>query len=605
MPWGKGSIRPAPSTFVSMLTFGVADGFELRSIEWQGGLTAVSRMPDPAERADSGEGVASDDSVDQPRRRMDLGSGVSASDAARVTLADREATSTSQLSASLGSRPSTVATEIGTVVFSESDRGDARNTWEREVFGIGNSTPRKAIGHISGLSRGRRIDLIIKYRADCRPIDRPMTGTRGPWNADTDLRSIRLLSTHREAVRPQGRLRFEVTSEDGVRKYLVVAEDDGWSCDCEFWQDRRTPCKHIVAVVRWLDPDPPRYQSELPADRSPRLRHTDWPTYDKAQQIEHLEFDKLLWNLLSVVPERLTPLGRRGRRPVSLRTQILMAVRKVHLKHPSREAWGLITQLNEAGGGFLGKVPNYSVPCRFLNTGSSTAILTRLIEYSGSVLREIEDDEPVAIDSSGFSTSTRGSYFTEHYAPERRHRFVKAHLAVGVKTHAVLSARITDEHGADSPLFLPLLRSVVGTGRQPTSVVADKAYLSRANLEGADALGVNPFIPFKVNSRGHSNGAHMWNRKYHEFLSRRDEFDAAYHKRSNVETVFSAIKQKLGEPLLSRTELARLNETLAKVVAYNVWKVIFHSTRLGLDPGPLAMRHRPRPPPDAAAEVAA
>jgi hypothetical protein len=75
--------------------------------------------------------------------------------------------------------------------------------------------------------------------------------------------------------------------------------------------------------------------------------------------------------------------------------------------------------------------------------------------------------------------------------------------------------------------------------------------------------------------------------EYHEFELKRDEFDAAYHQRSNVESTFSAIKRKLGEPLLSRTPMARFAELLAKMVAYNVGVVIHQAELHGLSPDPL------------------
>lgn len=41
-----------------------------------------------------------------------------------------------------------------------------------------------------------------------------------------------------------------------------------------------------------------------------------------------------------------------------------------------------------------------------------------------------------------------------------------------------------------------------------------------------------------------------------------------------VEAVISAIKRKLGEPLLSKDPIARVNELLAKLLAYNIGVVI-------------------------------
>ena len=129
------------------------------------------------------------------------------------------------------------------------------------------------------------------------------------------------------------------------------------------------------------------------------------------------------------------------------------------------------------------------------------------------------------------------------------------------------------------------------------------AYLSRANLAVAEELGIDPFVPFKSNSRGLAKGSPIWNRKYHEFQLRRDEFDLAYHQRSNVEATFSAIKRKLGEPLLSKGNFARFNELLAKILAYNIGVVIAQAERHGLDPSPTTFIPKV-PPADPSAAVA-
>jgi transposase len=381
-------------------------------------------------------------------------------------------------------------------------------------------------------------------------------------------------------------LRFRVRSSDGTKAYEVVADVDGWSCECPEWLDRKTPCKHILETVIWLDPNPPPLHEQAVEPSKPTYTQPDWGAYDRGQQLEHEVFDRYLWDLVGGLHETPWPRAKRGRPVIPLRTQVMMAVRKVHLNQSTRRARGLLVALNQDGKGLLARVPNYSVPSRFFNRPLAAQVLVELIERSGLVLRDIEDAGTVAIDSSGFSTSTMGSYFTEKYAPERRHGFVKAHLAVGVKSHIVLAVRVTDEHRGDSPQFLPLLRRLSDVGHTPHRVAADKAYLSRENLTGADSLGIEPFIPFKVNSRGLARGSPMWNRKYHEFQLRRDEFDAAYHQRSNVESTFSAIKRKLGEPLLSKTTFARLNELLAKILAYNVGVVISQAQLHGLEPSP-------------------
>ncbi len=71
---------------------------------------------------------------------------------------------------------------------------------------------------------------------------------------------------------------------------------------------------------------------------------------------------------------------------------------------------------------------------------------------------------------------------------------------------------------------------------------------------------------------------------FHYFNLRRDEFLGHYHKRSNVESVFSAMKRKLGDAVRSRTDTAMKNEVLAKVVCHNLMCLIQEWYELGIDP---------------------
>jgi hypothetical protein len=50
----------------------------------------------------------------------------------------------------------------------------------------------------------------------------------------------------------------------------------------------------------------------------------------------------------------------------------------------------------------------------------------------------------------------------------------------------------------------------------------------------------------------------------------RDEFLASYHRRSNAETTFSAMKRKFGDIIRSKTPVAQRNELLLKVLCHNI-----------------------------------
>lgn len=72
----------------------------------------------------------------------------------------------------------------------------------------------------------------------------------------------------------------------------------------------------------------------------------------------------------------------------------------------------------------------------------------------------------------------------------------------------------------------------------------------------------------------------MW----HLFWFKRDEFLKNYHRRSNVESTFSAIKRKFGGSVRSKDFVAQTNEVLCKVLAFNLTVLIQEMHERGIDP---------------------
>jgi hypothetical protein len=426
--------------------------------------------------------------------------------------------------------------------------------------------------------------------------------------ADTrELRAIDLLESPHGSVERLDELTYRVRSSTGRGFYRVRRKGGLWTCECGDWEERHLPCKHIIAVGRSKDPDPPTLVEVIPDGVVERYSQ-DWPAYDAAQQAEHPMFDALLWDLLEQVPEPESPPGKRGRKPISLRTQLLVAVKKVHLVESCRRVRGLLGTIYAGGHGILPKVPNYAIPSRLFNRPETTALLVDLIRKSSVIFAPLEDSGTVAIDSTGFCTSQMGSYCTEKHDPFRKHGWVKAHVVVGVQTHGVLEVRVTDEHGADYNQFAPIIRNLVERDFPLKEVCADKAYSGRSNYALAEELGFNLYAPFKSmdtgrsSNRGHSakNGrgatSRLWKKMFHLFQLHRDEWEPKYHPRSNVEATFSAIKRKMGEPLLSKNPTARLNELLAKLLAYNIGVIVHEIFEHGIDPGVTGVaRPAPRP----------
>ena len=68
-------------------------------------------------------------------------------------------------------------------------------------------------------------------------------------------------------------------------------------------------------------------------------------------------------------------------------------------------------------------------------------------------------------------------------------------------------------------------------------VSADKGYSSLENHDAIAKVGATPYIAFKANATGEKGG--LFQKMYHYYQYKRDEFLAFYHKRSNVESTFN------------------------------------------------------------------
>jgi transposase len=76
----------------------------------------------------------------------------------------------------------------------------------------------------------------------------------------------------------------------------------------------------------------------------------------------------------------------------------------------------------------------------------------------------------------------------------------------------------------------------------------------------------------------------VWSRMYGYFMCHRDEFLEHYHKRSNAETAFAAIKGKFGDSLRSKSDVGQINEALCKVLCHNLCVLVWVMHELSVQP---------------------
>ncbi len=362
-----------------------------------------------------------------------------------------------------------------------------------------------------------------------------------------------------------------VKSESG-RGYYRVSEE--FACTCPDFENHKAICKHSYAVRYFL-------QAETPQGiKIGRVRLTypqAWSAYNAAQTSELTLFDELLKDLVKEIDE---PTYTFGRPTLPLREQVFCSIQKVYSQLSSRRAVSLFGNAEKKGQ--IKQVPNFNQVSTLLKNPETTALLMKLVTLSASPMKAVETE--FAVDSTGFKTTCFTQYAEEKYKLGREHKWLKAHACVGVKTNVVTSVEITEEYGADCPQFPVLVQATANGGFQVKEVSADKAYLSRDNFEAVNAVGGQAYIPFKSNSTGKSDGSYLWRKAFFYFNEHAQEFYEHYHKRSNVESTFSAIKKKFGDTLKSKNKTAQVNELLCKIIAHNIVVAIHEMHELGIAP---------------------
>ena len=386
--------------------------------------------------------------------------------------------------------------------------------------------------------------------------------------------------------------RFKIQEKEG--KWVVPSQSTNGSyavglngtprCTCPDFDTRGVVCKHIMAVQITIEEllngngTKTIKESVSVTDTVKRTYTQDWPTYNNSQVHEKDQFQVLLKELVSGVPEPARAVT--GRKPIPTPDALFSAAFKVYSTVSGRR---FMSDLREAHNrGFIGKVPHYNSVFNIFKKPELTGILQDLITKSSLPLASVERN--FAVDASGFSTS-RFDRWVEHKwgKAKSKREWLKAHLMCGTQTNIVTAAQVTDGKKHDAP-FLPPLLNTTAQYFPVEEISADKGYLSRRNVNAIAEAGATPFIAFKSNSKPEDRITSAWNQMFHHFSVRREEFMDRYHRRSNVETAFSMIKRKFGDSLRSRGDTAMVNEALCKILCHNIVVVIHEMRELGVQP---------------------
>ena len=105
-----------------------------------------------------------------------------------------------------------------------------------------------------------------------------------------------------------------------------------------------------------------------------------------------------------------------------------------------------------------------------------------------------------AVDATGFSTSRFERWYDHKWGQVKSKReWKKLHAMTGVRTNIVTAVEVTGSRVNDTTHFKPLV-STTAENFPVNEVSADKAYISKSNLDQVEKFGGTPFIPFKANT---------------------------------------------------------------------------------------------------------
>jgi len=372
-----------------------------------------------------------------------------------------------------------------------------------------------------------------------------------------------------------------VPSQSGPGKYTVRLNPYLPTCSCKDYELRAMRCKHIFAVECFSkmlqNPDgSTTVVSTATITETVRKSYPQvWVSYNEAQTHEKEKFLSLLQDICKGIQE---PPQANGRPRIPRADGIFAACYKVYSGFSARR---FMTDLRSAKDeGFVGSALHFNSVLNFLDNPALTPILKEMIIEAARPLVAVERD--FACDSSGFMTSRYERWFDVKYGvPKKKQEWVKVHMTCGVKTNVITAVVILDKSASDTPQLPELVKKTAENFRI-REFSADKAYGAGYNYDAIESVGATPFIAFKSNSTGAVGG--LFEKMFHYFSFRRQDFLDHYHKRSNAESVFSMIKRKFGDSIRSKTDVAMVNETLCKLLCHNLVVLIHEMYELGIEP---------------------
>jgi len=141
-------------------------------------------------------------------------------------------------------------------------------------------------------------------------------------------------------------------------------------------------------------------------------------------------------------------------------------------------------------------------------------------------------------------------------------------MIIGYWFKGILSHEITPGHWHDSPVFSTLIEKLPAGDYNGMS--GDTSYCSRYNCNLVSEKSIKPFFKPVKNATTKAKGSSSWHKMIRLWKDNRELFNDEYHRRSVIESVIGAEKQRLGHVLLSKKDDLQDKELRLKAICYNL-----------------------------------
>lgn len=293
----------------------------------------------------------------------------------------------------------------------------------------------------------------------------------------------------------------------------------------------------------------------------------NWSLYAKASSQEKLMFMKILNDAVDYLNVEFKYNGN-GRPPMYFADLIKSMCIKSYNNYSS---WRVESELKIARAmGIIDEIPKRSTLMKYMQDPMITKMLHSLYKIIA------EPIAPIEIYFSADATGISNAYGNIRWMKIRHTKqeakkikdYSKIHIISGVKTNVICSVKITKGNKHESPLFKPLLDDTARVFNIK-EVSADAGYLSKANVKAVSDLGAVPFIMGKKGVHVPKTGKSSWGLMLRLWKQHQMFFAEHYHKRSNVEATFGALKRKFGDFCRCKKPESQENEILCKIVCFN------------------------------------